>query len=143
MPSEKMLFFKKIPKTPWVLISILLLGTFLGLYRLDNLPAEMWGDATAHYTLAQQVIQGKLFFNYRYGGDGPIYTYLVVLVSWFLGLSFYTLKLTSVLIYLLFIVVMYFLTEELFGKREITYVATFLSTVSFWSLTFARQPHAR
>jgi hypothetical protein len=126
-----------------VLIGIVCIGVFLGLFELNNLPAEMWGDAIAHYALANQVLHGLIFFNYRFGGDGPIYTYLVVLVSKFLGLSFYTLKFTSVLVYLLFIVCMYFLTYELFKKKEITYIATFLSTISFWSLTFARQPHAR
>jgi len=127
----------------WVLLVILCIGLFLGLYQLDNLPAEMWGDATAHYTLAQNVRHGFLFFNYQYGGDGPIYTYLVVFVSCFLGLSFYTLKFTSVLVYLLFIFVMYHLTDEIFKKKAITYIASFLSAVSFWSVTFARQPHAR
>ncbi len=127
----------------WILIGILCIGAFLGLFQLNYLPAEMWGDAVAHYALAQQVLHGNLFFNYRFGGDGPIYTYIVVLVSWFVGISFYTLKFTSVLVYLLFIFVMYFLTDELFKKKEITYSATFLSAVSFWSITFARQPHAR
>src|ERR1700691_801982 len=112
--------FKKLLTHHKMLIAILCLGICLGLYQLDNLPAEMWGDATAHYSLAQQVRHGQLFFNYRYGGDGPIYTYLVVFVSWFLGLSFFTLKFTSVLIYLFFIFVMYLLTDELFKKEEIT-----------------------
>ena len=38
---------------------------------------------------------------------------------------------------------MYLLTDQLFKKKEITYIASFLSAVSFWSVTFARQPHAR
>ncbi|HSX09250.1 MAG TPA: hypothetical protein VLF93_03795 [Candidatus Saccharimonadales bacterium] len=135
--------FEQTIKKFWILIGILLFGIILGLYQLDSLPAEMWGDATTHYSLAQFVQSGNLFFNYRFGGDGPIYTYLVVAISWLIGLSFYTLKFTSVLIYLCFIIVMYFLSDELFKKKEITYITTFLSTVSFWSLTFARQPHAR
>jgi hypothetical protein len=135
--------FKKILYKYWILIGIVCLGAFLGLYQLDTLPGEMWGDATAHYALAQGVIHGKYFFNYQFGGDGPIFTYLVVAVSWLLGLSFYTLKFTSVLVYLSFIVTMYFLTDELFKKKEITYISTFLTAISFWSITFARQPHAR
>lgn len=133
----------RILKKHCVLLLILLIGLFIGLYQLDTLPAEMWGDATAHYTLAEQVKQGKLFFDYRYGGDGPIYTYLVVFVSWFIGLSFYTLKLTSVFIYLLFIAVMYFLADSFFKRKDIANVTSYLTAVSFWSITFARQPHAR
>lgn len=127
----------------WMLLIILCFGAFLGLYQLDNLPAEIWGDAVAHYTLAEGVRHGSFFYNYAYGGDGPIYTYIVVAISYLLGLSFYTLKFTSVIVYLLFLVCMYFLTDALFKRKEITYIATFLSAVSFWSLTFARQPHAR
>src|SRR6185437_7921321 len=129
--------FKEILNRYWVLISLVCLGACIGLYRLDTLPGEMWGDATAHYALAQSVMHGTFFFNYQFGGDGPIFTYLVVIISWLLGLSFYTLKFTSVLIYLAFIVTMYFLTDELFKKKEITYISTFLTTVSFWSITFA------
>jgi hypothetical protein len=130
-------------KNYWLLSYILLLGLALGLYQLDTLPNEMWGDATAHYYLAQQVLSGHFFFNYRYGGDGPIYTYLVVLVATVFGLSFYTLKLTAVFISIGFIAVMYFLSYELFKQKRIAYITSFLSAVSFWSLIFARQPHAR
>src|SRR5579864_6157088 len=101
-----MKYCKKLLRQYKVLLAIVCLGAFLGLYQLDNLPAEMWGDATAHYALAQDVRNGHFFFDYHYGGDGPIYTYLVVIISWVLGLSFYTLKFTSVLVYLLFIIVM-------------------------------------
>jgi hypothetical protein len=38
---------------------------------------------------------------------------------------------------------MYFLTYELFKQKRIAYICSFLAAVSFWSLTFARQPHAR
>src|SRR5215469_15286363 len=117
--------FKKILHEYWILIIIVCFGAFLGLYQLDTLPAEMWGDATAHYALAQGVIHGKYFFNYQFGGDGPLFTYFVVALSWILGLSFYTLKFTSVLIYLFFIVIMYFLTDGLFKKKEISYISTF------------------
>lgn len=130
-------------KHHWQILLLLCFGLFLGLFQLNNLPAEMWGDATAHYGLVQQVMHGQLFYNYRYGGDGPIYTYCAVFVSWLFGLSFYTLKLTSVFIYLLFIWIMYVLSFELFKKKEMAIVTAFLATVSFWSITFARQPHAR
>ncbi len=143
MPKAKMAHCKQILKTYWTLFGILLIGAFIGLYQLNTLPGEMWGDAIAHYYLAQQMQHGVFFYNYRYGGDGPIYTYLVVLVSWFLGLSFYTLKLTSVFVYLFFIIFLYLLAEELFKKQEIAVISGFLAAVSFWSITFARQPHAR
>lgn len=130
-------------KRHWILIGILAIGLIVGLYNLDSLPADMWDDAVAHYILTDQVRHGNFFIDYRYGGDGPVYTYLVVLVSWFFGLSFYTLKLTSVFIYLLFIFVMYLLTDALFTKKDMAYTASFVAAVSFWSIMFARQPHAR
>ena len=129
--------------TNWILLCILLLAIVIGLYNLDGLPAEMWGDATAHYDLAQKVQTGHFFLDYAYGGDGPLFTYIVVTVAAFLGLSFYTLKLTSVLIYLFFILTVYLLSHALFKRRDIAYISSFLAAVSFWSITFARQPHAR
>jgi hypothetical protein len=130
-------------KKNWVILSIIFLGFIAGVYNLDGLPAEMWNDPINHYRLARAILSGNFFFDYQFGGDGPIYTYLVVLISSIVGLSYYTLKLTSVLISLCFIFTMYVLALEFFRKKEIAYITAFLTAVSFWSLNFARQPHAR
>jgi hypothetical protein len=97
-------------QTFWMLFGILLLYLFIGLYRLSDIPAAIWGDAIEHYYLAENVLHGHLFFNYAYGGDGPIFTYIVVFFTNFYPLSFYGLKLTAVIIGFFFVLSMFFLT---------------------------------
>jgi len=60
-----------------ILILILLLSLVLRLYLLDTLPGEMWGDVNEHYELAQRILQGKFFYHYDFGGDGPLISYLI------------------------------------------------------------------
>jgi hypothetical protein len=127
----------------WILLCILALYLFIGLYNLDGIPAEIWGDAIAHYNLAERVLHGRFFYNYAFGGDGPIFTYLVVIVSAFVPLSFYSLKLTAVVIGFFFILSMYFLSQEFFKNKTIALIAATVSTISFWTIVFVRQPHAR
>ena len=127
----------------WSLLCIVVVSLLIGLFRLDNLPAEMWGDAIEHYHLAQQVQRGHFFFNYQFGGDGPIFSYIVILISSLFSLSFYTLKLTSVFLSVLFVFVLYLFSYELFKKKDIAYLTAFLGAISFWTIVFARQPHAR
>ncbi|HVA96861.1 MAG TPA: hypothetical protein VND99_04350 [Candidatus Acidoferrales bacterium] len=125
------------------LIAILLIYLFLALYQLDTIPGAIWGDAIFHYGLVQKVLHGHLFFDYEYGGDGPVFTYLAVFLTNFVPLSFYSLKLTAVFIGFFFVLSMYFLTKEFFHNKTIALLATTISAISFWTIDFARQPHAR
>lgn len=125
-------------KTYFFGIVIVVLGFFLRLYRLDSLPAEIWGDVNEHFKLAKRILAGNLTFNF-WAGDGPIFQYLVALVSKFIGLSFYTIKLTSALIGTVLIIANYFLGREYFKSKRVGYLTGFLTAVSFWTLTFSRQ----
>src|SRR5580704_2248823 len=127
----------------WLLIGILLVYIFVALYQLDTIPGEIWGDAISHYNLAEKILQGHFFIDYEFGGDGPVFSYLAAFMTNFLHLSFYSLKFTSVWIGFFFVLSMYFLTEEFFHNKRISLMATFISGVSFWTIVFARQPHAR
>lgn len=126
-----------------ILLLIILSSLFVRIYLLDSLPGEMWGDVIEHYKLAQWIQDGHYFLNYKFGGDGPIFSYILALGSFLYGLDFYSMKLTTVIIGTLLTIVIYFLTLEFFKKKEIAYIASFVSTVSFWSLSFSRQakPH--
>ena len=127
----------------WLLFSILLVYLFVALYKLDSIPGEIWGDGISHYQLAQKVLHGHLFFDYEFGGDGPIFTYLAVLVAFFTPLSFFSLKLTAVGIGFFFVLSMYFLAKEFFKEKSIALLSAAISAISFWTIVFARQPHAR
>src|SRR6185437_15321974 len=127
----------------FLLLSILLLYIFVALYKLDVIPAEIWGDAISHYNLAENVKHGQFFYNFAFGGDGPIFTYIAVAVSFLIPLSFYSLKFTAVIIGFFFILSMYFLAKEFFKEKTIALLSAFISAVSFWTIVFVRQPHAR
>jgi hypothetical protein len=119
--------------------AILELGFALRLLRLDTLPAEMWGDVVEHYGLAAEVAAGHPFLDYRFGADGPMFSYAVAFVAHFAGLSFYSIKLTTVLLGSLVILATYFLADEMFHRWDVALITTFLTSVSFWSITFSRQ----
>ena len=127
----------------WQLLGILLVYLFVALYQLDTIPNEIWGDAIFHYFLAQKILSGHFFFDYEFGGDGPIFSYLAAFVSFFLPLSFYSLKVTAVGIGFFFVLSMYFLAKTFFQNKSIALLSTAISAISFWTIVFARQPHAR
>jgi hypothetical protein len=114
-------------------------GLLVRLFRLDTIPAEMWGDVTSHYFLADKILSGNYFFDYEFGGDGPLFSYLAAAVALVTGLSFASLKLTGALIGTLLVLANYFYAETLFRSRRIGYVAAFFTAVSFWPLVMSRQ----
>src|SRR6266576_6583484 len=117
---------RKFFQNNWQLLGILIVYLFVALYQLDNVPAEIWGDAISHYQLAQRVLHGNFFIDYEFGGDGPIFTYLAVAVSFFNQLSFYSLKLTAVIIGLFFVISMYFVAKEFFKEKAIVLMSAFI-----------------
>lgn len=128
-----------------LLILITLLGLGIRLYRLDSLPGEMWGDVNEHYKMADNILKGNFFWNYSFGGDGPLFSYITAFVSIVTGLSFFSLKLSTAIIGTCLIPAVYFFTKALFFKKQkkLPYIAAYLTTVSFWPLVHSRmaKPH--
>src|SRR5579872_7042503 len=127
---------KKFFKNNWQLLGILLIYLFVALYQLDTIPGEIWGDAISHYQLVEKVLHGKLFYDYEFGGDGPIFTYLATFVSFFIPLSFYSLKATATFIGFFFVLSMYFLAKEFFKEKTVALTTSFISAISFWTIVF-------
>jgi len=127
----------------WQLLGILLVYLFVALYKLDTIPGEIWGDAIFHYNLVEKIRHGNFFYDYEFGGDGPIFTYLATAVSFVIPLSFYSLKITAVIIGFFFVLSMYFLAKAFFREKAVALTTMFVSAVSFWTIDFVRQPHAR
>lgn len=125
------------------LVLIILIGLVLRLLYLDEIPAEMWGDVIEHYEMTQDILRGSFFYNFRFGGDGPFFSYASALVAVVMRLSFFSLKITTAIGGVLLVILTFYFTLELFKNRKIAYLASFLSAVSFWSLSFSRQakPH--
>jgi len=118
---------------------ILFLGFLIRIFRLNSLPGEMWGDVIEHFRMTEQLLDKKFFYNYQFGGDGPLFDYLTLIISKIFGLSFWSIKLTSVIIGTFIIYVNYLITQLLFKNKKIAYFAAFLTAIGFWGITFSRQ----
>lgn len=115
---------------------IIFLGTILRLYQLDSLPAEMWGDIIEGYKFTKEILAGNwpLYFVL---GNGPLYFYFAAFLSMFFGLSFFTLKLTSIVVGIILIIGTYLFTKELFN-RKIALITAYLLAVSKWPLIYSK-----
>lgn len=122
-----------------VLLLIIALGLLVRIWQIGSLPAEMWGDVITHYQLVHDLLSGHIIINYQFGGDGPLFNYLAAGVTAVYPLSFNSLMLTSDIIGTLLIPAVYFYTQSLFRNKTISRISSFLTAVSFWSLTFSRQ----
>jgi hypothetical protein len=118
---------------------IVMVGLLIRLFRLAGIPAEMWGDVIGHYYLATKILEGHLFLDYEFGGDGPLFSYLAAGVAEIGGLSFESLKLTGALVGAALVPAVYFYVRTLFDSRTTGYVAAILTAVSFWPVVISRQ----
>jgi len=117
---------------------IIILGLVLRLIQLDSLPGEMWGDPIEYYKIIQELHLGNFFWHYRFGGDGPLYYYVAAVITKIAGLSFYTIKLSSVLVGIAMIPLIYRYSLNLLQDRRVGLIAAFLAAVSFWPITASR-----
>lgn len=120
----------------YILLLILCLGFFLRIYQLDSLPGEIWGDVIEGYRFSEQILIGEWPF-YFVLGNGPLFFYIGAIFYKLFGLSFITLKLTSVFLGMILLIVTYFLTKEVFNER-IALLTVFLLAVSKWAIIFSR-----
>lgn len=97
---------------------------------------EMYADIAHGYKFTQHILQGKwpLYFIL---GNGPLFFYIVAAIASIFGLSFLTMKITSVIVGLGIVVGVYYLGRKIFNCR-IGLIAAFLVGVSKWSLIFSR-----
>lgn len=130
---------KKIKKNKekLVLIFIFLLAFFLRVYKLDEIPGELWGDVNEHIIFAKNILAGYIHFGW--GGDGPIFDYLSALFFLFFGKNFLVMKLVTVFIGLLSIILTYIIVKKINQEKYIHYLTVFLLSTSFLHISFSRQ----
>jgi len=133
-----------------IIISICLISFFLSFYRKTEAPPCINTDeATVTYN-AYSILKtgrdeyGKLFpLRFQSFGDFkmPLQFYLSIPTVAVFGLNDFSVRLTNSLIALVFPLAVYFLTLELFLKKRIALLASFLSATSFGILMLGRQQH--
>lgn len=123
----------------WVALgAILAVGAFYRLVQLDLIPADMGWDLPHNYYDTRRILQGEhlIFFPANLGREG-LFFYLSALCARIVGLSPYSLKLTTVLIGLLTIPALYLLARELFN-REVAFYAAALLAINKWHIILSR-----
>lgn len=128
--------------TTFFLLAILALGVFLRFWKLNDIPAEMWGDVTEGYKFASRVLNRDFYWRFIFGGDGPFFSYLVALISVPLGLSFLTMKIATTVVGVLLVLATYVFGKTVMNEK-VGLAAAFLMAVSKWAVIYGRmaKPH--
>jgi 4-amino-4-deoxy-L-arabinose transferase-like glycosyltransferase len=124
-----------------LLTLIIIMAVFLRVYQIDSAPAGIYPDEANNGTNAYDA---QLSNNYQWfypdnNGREGLYLNMMAIFFKFFGVSFLTLKLTSIVMGVLTVLGVYFLTKELFlEKRRMALIASYLTAVSFWAIMFSR-----
>jgi len=121
-----------------VLLLITALGAALRLYQLEVIPADIGWDLPYNYTDAQSILRGeyRVFFPANQGREG-LFFYLIALLARFSPLSHFCIKLTSALVGIATIPVLYRAGSAFFGPRE-GLIAASLLAVNRWHIILSR-----
>lgn len=132
-----------------LIISILSLGAFLRLYKLDQIPNGFYVDEAAMGYNAQSLLTtgkdeyGKAFpiFLRSHGTYPPaLYAYMSMIPIKFLGLSVYSTRIVAAISGIILILLIFLILKELniFKNKFTPYIGTFLFAISPWSIFFSR-----
>lgn len=128
----------RIPWTTWGLVAAILLGAYLRLYRLLELPADLGWDLPYNYSDAQRILGGEylIFFPDNMGREGMFF-YLIAAVARLGKLSPYSMRITSALVGIATIPALYALARECADRETATYAA-FLLAANKWHIALTR-----
>ncbi len=121
-----------------VLGAVTLVGAALRLYGLDAIPADIGWDLPYNYTDALSILRGeyRIFFPANQGREG-LFFYLIALVARLATLSHFSIKLTSALVGIATIPVLYLAGRKLFDT-SVGLVAAALLAVNRWHIVLSR-----
>lgn len=130
-----------------LLIGVLVVATFLRLWKLDQVPVSVFGDeidvglqASSILTTGKDYMSNSVpvlfqsFSEYRL----PMQLYLDAPFVGLLGLNEWGVRMPNVLFGLITLVSFYYLIRHLFGQK-LAIISTAFLTISPWHLTFSRQ----
>jgi len=128
--------------TPWVLLVLLgvALVLFFRLYRLDQVPGEMFSDHAEKLLDVGDILNGKysIFFPRNTGRElDQMYLSAAISLIFGTGLSFMTLKIGTALCGLLTLPFVYLLGKEIGGKW-VGFLSFLLVGIGYWPNLIAR-----
>jgi 4-amino-4-deoxy-L-arabinose transferase-like glycosyltransferase len=120
------------------LLGAMLAGAWLRFYRLAELPADLGWDLPYNYADVQSILRGEpqVFFPANMGREG-LFFYLAAGVARIVGLSPYSLRLTSALVGVAAIPAVYLLARTC-ADRETGLYAVWLLAFSKWHVMLSR-----
>lgn len=130
-----------------LLIFILVLATILRIYRLKEVPIELFGDELDVGYHAYSLLKtgrdytGHLLPSYISSlaeARAPLFIYSVVPFIGFFGLSEWGVRLPAVFFGILSIVLAYLLTRGLFRSEPLALIASFLLAILPWHIHYSR-----
>lgn len=122
-----------------LIVLVILLAAFLRFYRLDQLPPGFHFDLAFNAFDIARLMQGdlRIFFPANTGRE-PLYIYMQAGVAAFLGLTPFALRVTSAIVGLLTIPLIYVWARDLFISRAIGFLTALFATISFWHIFYSR-----
>jgi len=141
--------FNKIDKKElFCLIFILVLASFLRLWKLDSIPPGLYPDEAINGNEAISS-PGKVFYRENNGREG-LFINLIALSFSLFGPNVFSLRLVPAICGILTVLGLYFLTKELFktiknqqltiNNELVALLASFFLATSFWHINFSRIP---
>lgn len=134
----------ELPGNRWVWMGLVVaafgIAAFFRLYQLDRVPIEPFSDHAEKIFDVYDITQGqtKVFFERNTGREAfQMYWTLLVANVFGTGLSFYSLKLGTVLLGVLTLPFIYMLGKE-FGNKRVALFALFLFGVASWPNIISR-----
>jgi len=124
-------------QTKIALFVIFFITVFFRLYKIDQIPGEIFGDMAKNLENIQEVISGEIKVLYSHNHNEGLFFIMAAPFAIIFGNTYITLKVYSALIGAIAVFPIYFLTKELFDKRT-GLICSFLFAVSKWPVTSSR-----
>ncbi len=122
-----------------LLAAIVLLAAFFRFYRLDQIPPGFQFDQAYYVFDVLRLLQGQFYLFFAApGGTEPLYPYLAMPGVALAGITPLGLKLTTALIGVVTIPVLYGFTRSVFASVRIALLTAFFAAISIWHIYFTR-----
>ncbi|MDP2684967.1 MAG: glycosyltransferase family 39 protein [bacterium] len=130
-----------------LLLLVIILAFFLRAYRIDSLPDSLNPDEAAiGYTSYSLLMSGMdehgkfLPLTTQSFGDWklPLYSYVGVIPVALFGLSEFSVRSVSMLAGVVGVLLIYFISKNLFGRRSIALFSALFFAISPWNIYFSR-----
>ena len=128
--------------TPWVVLctAVFILGVVFRIYQLDQVPSQMVSDHAEKLYDIQDVLSGNLstFFTRNTGREAFQFYWTAFLIKLFnIGITFFSLKLGTVLLGILTLPFLYLLGKEL-GSPRVGLFTMLFAGIAYWPNLISR-----